>query len=259
MRKQLFTPIKSMACIKVLRLILMALFLASISSILVACHFPALLSDDKVSTISVSEGRYIINPNSILKAQANGENDIFIPQSGTSPTVNSDKGKSVQWTQSEYLQIAQALHRFVWGEPIENWKLSKLLFRLDCKDVNSGPQFAHFELFKIVNTNQETRYVRDLWIEPLNNSVSWQDAEYYPNVQGNTRIDLNKLKISSDDALKIAEKNGGYEVRTAASDQCVIYITLSPESNWNVRYSGNDLQELFNLKIDITSGEIKKK
>lgn len=236
------------------------MLLMLVLSITFACQLPSFLEDTRPVTISSSEGQYEIDSVTILASIDQGNADVFISQIGTPEVMPTTPGKPVQWSQADYYRIAQTLHEFVWGEPIENWNLSEILFRMGCEDANNGPQFAQFQLFRIGHVDeQETRIVRSLFIEPMKQSVSWHEYETAPAVGQWPTIDLGQFGISANDALQIAESNDGSKERSTVNNECSIYIT-APDSmydGWRIDYSQTNLPPLFEIHIDPMTGEYK--
>jgi hypothetical protein len=191
----------------------------------ITCQLWSSLGNIKVAEMSNNQGYYAIDTDTILKSIAQGKTDVFFSQNATPEVVAPLSSKPIQWSQADYFRVAEALSEFVWNEPLEDWNLDNVLFRLDCEDVNSGPQFAAFSYFKIIHTReQESRLVHNLLIDPFGHSVSWQETEYYPNNLVVKRTDLSQQNILAEDALSIAEKNGGLEVRSSAGNACIIYL-----------------------------------
>jgi len=68
-------------------------------------------------------------------------------------------------------------------------------------------------------------------------------------------VDLSKVKISADEALRIAEKDGGQEKRVAIDNACDISVGISRNTivydGWMVNYSPS----IFFDKIDPVTGK----
>lgn len=235
------------------------LLIAVILGVTVSCQLPSFLGNEKVADISSSEGYIVIDSETILDALARGKTDVFTPQLVTPEVIPPTPDTPVQWSQANYFQIVFAMYPFIWNETLEGWGLERMLFRLDCADVINGPQDASIQFFKITHTrDQDSRLLRDLWINPTKNLVSWHEVEKYPNVWGRETIDFTRIKIPVEEALRIAEKNGGDKARLSVGNSCIIYLLLSPGaqySGWQVSYSGNDAKDLFAIHIDPLTGE----
>jgi hypothetical protein len=230
----------------------MALILGTVFS----CRY---FSFGREEIITYKEGSYAIESRTILDSLAQGKTDVFTSEMATPEVILAVE--PVQWSQTDYLTISQALYTYVWGDSVEDWSLNRALFKSDCSDANIGIQYAHFKYYKVNKVQQrESRYVRDIYIDPRKNSVSWSESEYYPVLEHWQLINLEQLNVSADSALQIADSNGGFEARSNVENQCVIYLTLAPGSvydDWQVSYTGNGSVSLFNMYIDRSTGEYK--
>lgn len=179
---------------------------------------------------------YAINETTILEFLAQGEKDVFVRQSPFDETHPGNR--PVQWSQENYLLVAQTLHEFVWNESLENWNLHRMFFEFECKNLEDGPQNATFVYFKI---DQESRFVSELSIKPQENIVSIHMREYQPQRVYWQPVDKANLKISANTALQISEQNGGAEIRNAVKNSCYVLLTLFPDeidySGWQVFYT----------------------
>ena len=226
--------------------------------ILICYRLSNLLGDEQVTELSSDEEYYAINPDTILDKLTQGNTDVFTPLESTPEATSITTSKPVQWSQTDYVRIEMALQKLVWGKPLEDWNFEKALFRLDCAEASSGPQRAYFTYFKIVQSSErESLIERELWIEPYKNSASWHEVVYSPNVWDQQSIDSSRIIIPVEEALKIAEQNGGFEARSAVKDDCVIYLLLAPGSkygDWQVWYSEGKITFLFEINIDSFTG-----
>jgi hypothetical protein len=203
------------------------------------------------------EGHYLINPDTILADIAQGKTDIFMVQSVTPEPPLSTSLSVVQWNQADYLEIARALHQFVWNESIEDWNLRHLLFSMKCEDILNGPQFGYFIFYKVASIREEeSLFEHQIYIDPSNNSVSWSEVEYYPNLARQSAIELLQNKLTVTDALQIAESNGGEETRMGVDNNCKVRGELfNSHDNWRVSYV--KVLDLFVIEIDALTGEYK--
>ena len=200
---------------------------------------------------------YLINPNTIVADIAQGKTGIFTPQSVTPEPPLSTSLSIVQWSQANYLDIARALHQFVWNEPIEAWNIRHISFSMKCEDILNGPQFGYFIFYKVAKTREEeSLFEHQIYIDPSNNSVSWSEVEYYPNLARQRAIELSQYKLSISDALQIAEKNGGEEIRMEIDNDCKVRVQLFNTNNdWRVSYV--QVLDLFVIDVDALTGEYK--
>jgi len=203
------------------------------------------------------EADYTIDPNTILESIANGKMDVFTLESVTHERQPLMSSMPVQWSQSDYSQIAQALHQYVWNEPLEDWSFGSMQYGMDCQDVSNGPQYAYFGYYKVTHYgNQTSRVVHEIYILHEVNSVHWVETVYSPQSQNWQTLDLAKVKVFVSNALAIAEMNGGSEMRSSVEDKCKIMLSLAPAAEYSglqVLYSNN--QSFFLIYIDPFSGK----
>ncbi len=211
---------------------------------------------------------YAIDPNTLVNDLAQGSKDVFIAQDESPYEASPTLDEPVQWSPADYFQIAQTLHTLVWGESLDEWKLSAIGYGMDCEYLTNGPQDAFFTYFKLEQFDgYASRLVSILTIEPRRNTVAALKEVYYPHQANQQVIDLAQLKISAADALQIAERNGGYETRMAVENMCGIYIILNTGSfddmsGWKIEYypdgiNGSDTLAYYD--IDPLTGEIENK
>lgn len=114
----------------------------------------------------------------------------------------------------------------------------------DCADTPVGFDLFLVTYFKAVGNRYATRQI-EVW--PLSKEAIWAGNANFPRpfLFGWKEIDLGKLKVTMDDALRMAEANGGKAARQAANNNCSITITLVPnvdDGNWHVYYDSTTFQ-----------------
>jgi len=210
-----------------------------------------------IGTFNVT-GEFIINPTTILDTLDHGKTNVFTPALAT-PTEDSIlPSGSIQWTQSEYLKVANALSQSVWNESLEDWSVYYLAFNRECQDNPKGFDDLTIIYYKTITVNMQKVYTaRIIEIFPLASNVSWGGETNFPISSGWNEIDPSKFKITADDALRIAEENGGKEARLKLKNHCDILVRAPNHSNddsWDVGYYyGVD----FELIIDPFSGHFQ--
>jgi len=202
-------------------------------------------------------GSYKIDTETILATLAQGETDVFTLELAT---PQAPLEKVIMWHQSDYLEIASALHQFVWSEKLDNWNLYSMSFDASCQDGSNGFLNGDFTYFKTVFHGGKLTYTaHEILISPQYENVSWGGGMDFPRpVLGWKSIVLNRLKVTSENALKIAEENGGSTARLAAENKCTISLILSGYTGWNVVYEGSDGLFIFEIKIDPYTGRVSK-
>lgn len=211
-----------------------------------------------------TEGRmggdiYSMNSKTILKGIENGEANIFTLQ----PEISEEEqiASPVQWSQADFIKVFTAFKQASLGITDIDQKISSMSFTVDdCKNVNLGPQSAHIFTYRLksgIFVWPPFKMVSYSYlINPLYNEVSWR-AEWYDQyvldaLKSNAVLDLANIKISAEEALRIAELNGGKDARLSAQNQCAIDIEINANSdngNWVVTYGS-----LLSIEIDKTNG-----
>lgn len=238
---------------KIGRWVVFLTFQAAMLSLTFACQLISIGGEEEISR---KEASYLINPHTILESLAMDRTDIFVLQTEHPETKSSTSEKFIQWSQTDYYRIADALHKFAFNEPLDDWKLDGMSFGMDCKDIDYGPQYASFRFYNVVQfRDKESRVVHDINIVPQESIVWWTEVEYYPKLANWGSLNLTQVKISVNDALQIAEKNGGNQARLAVNNQCkfVASIPIWGYEGWNITYTGET--RLFDINIDPLTGE----
>jgi hypothetical protein len=131
-----------------------------------------------------------------------------------------------------------------------------MTFHIDCQDDLSGLPGGTFSYFRTTLTKGKIAYTwREMEIDPTYLFVAWGgNAKFAHPLFGWKSIDLSKLQVSAEDAIKIAENNGGREARLNVQNQCGIHLLLMPEryKGWLVDYQSAD----FEIMIDPYTGEV---
>ena len=238
------------------------ILLVPIVVLLTACE---LFLDYRGVGYGILDHQYQIDSQTILSSIRHGEKDIFNLIDATPGPISNDSGIPVLWTQEDYLLIAQSIHELIWQESMDqSMDLAKLIFCLDCGEVNFGPQIAQIQLHKLIGEKKEIgKENRYIVIAPKANLVYITDYIYQPVLRKDWgSIDLSNVKISAEEALQIAELSGGKEMRAETKNQCSIGIVISADgdnSAWLIYYTTEveDPSLSVEFRIDSVTGECK--
>lgn len=203
-----------------------------------------------------SENYYEFEPESLLKTLANGNDTVFSPVDSDTVGNETYSYGLVSWTQSDYLYIASAVHQLVWHESVESWAIGSLHFNLACSKIDKGFQYAIFTYMKEkISIRGYSAVEHEIHIEPQQGLISAWEFIYDPGLVRSKSVDMKDISITADQALIIAEENGGSEIRAKNNNSCDTSASLSPNSvnydGWRVMYS----PQLFSISIDPTTGE----
>lgn len=231
--------------------------------LVVAIMFGCRLFQEELET-TTKQGFYAIQPETFLEELAHGNNQAFSPITAHDVDYSIPPGSSVNWTQSDYFQIVESFYELILNDKLDDWHLSSMSFSLNCDEVDVGLQAGRFQFFKIVKdeNDQEVRIVRLIAIDPRYRFVSLWEREFSPRIIDWSSIDLNSMKFDNEQALQIAEDNGGQNQRLSLNNACSIAISLSPNSaqyrGWNIFYTRHDNRRIaFEVKVDPFTGEIR--
>jgi gamma-glutamylcyclotransferase (GGCT)/AIG2-like uncharacterized protein YtfP len=221
-----------------------------------------LFLDEKETSETISEKEYSFDPNTILGSIKSGDTDLFIPITIAPESYQQSNSKMVNWNQSDYVAVAEAIFNYVWHDLDDGWKLQVIDLSVDCVAVANGPQKAFFNFYKIIkNEKNYSRFVRYVYIYPQNGVIHVYEYKITPSISEQKFIEIDKIEIKGDDAIRIVEQNGGADIRSSVDDECYVYSVLSPNSKkneWQVSYYNYKGLTLFSATIDILTGKYSK-
>lgn len=161
------------------------------------------------------------------------------------------------WTETELLGIQAGILKQM---GISNhMNVNMLIFIIPCNKTETGAEFANYYISSLsIQKDGLHRLNLDVSIFPFHQKAVVYPQEYYPIFSyGERVINMGKLKFSYLDVLRIAEENGGEDVREQIQNNCTIRIMYAPgngNKNWQVRYEKG--RTLLELNIDDKTGNI---
>lgn len=205
------------------------------------------------------ETRYFeIDPRTILESLDRRNVDVFLPLTATPDAFDKLYSVPPPWKQSDYLNISNALHRFVWNEDIDDWLIESMSFYGDCRYDPLGFDLFKITYFKDIGTQQYAAHEIDLF--SLYGGAAVGGGTNFPKpLFGWKSIDPERLNITAEDALRIAEDNGGKETRLSYKNECEISVLISSRRQiWMVGYyPDNTIGPIFEITINPFTGEFK--
>jgi len=205
---------------------------------------------------------YSIKPESLLEDLYQGKTDAFSQIDKEPPFPPPDQQIAVPWMQDDYFHIANVLSESIWNDTLADWQLKTMYFNLACTQSDVGFQSGIFTFIRKKETNgHRSRIERIIKIDPGNKFVYVTEDEYTPSSWDWKVIDMARIKVSANEALQIAESNGGKEKRQAVANACYISLILSPsplnDNGWIVSYTLYDeYVSFFSVLTDPYTGEI---
>jgi len=222
-------------------------------------HFLSKVEDPYASNPTPSwlpnRGSFLIEPATIFDSLEKSKANVFTPNlNPVEPEVTFTE--PINWSSSEHFLVADALNQLVWKDDLDEWNLYDMGFFLVCQENPSGFERSYMAFFKgFINYD-----IRFYSIMPMQKYVEWRAGGGYPHpLFGWKKIDLGRLKINAESALKIAEESGGKDFRLIHNNDCNIQVLLKPEmiAGWKVIYSLGNSPE-FEIEIDPFTGKIIK-
>ncbi len=191
-----------------------------------------------------------IDPTSLLNDVKNGNEPILQIESGFPeyPTFIMLVG----WSQNDYLEIAQTIHKVIWDDDLNEWHLYRAIFNTTCE--NTSGKFGRAELYyyQDVKVDGKRKYsVHNISIEPEYGYIAWGGDSFYPRPLGGwANIDLKNIaNIPAEKALRIADQQGGSDFREQVNNVCRINVIMWPwgydRSDWKVDYRSKSSFEIW--------------
>jgi hypothetical protein len=171
---------------------------------------------------------FTYNAETILDDIKRGEEDILLPISVNEELEIIPLEDATLWSQSDIIKIIDYIFEYVWQDSREGWELDLLYVGTDCQKINGflGGRFRFVKSIKTGDKKHESRFVRTVFIQSRDRSIVVLDEEHYPRMFSWNTFDLNKMKITAEQALQIAEENGGLENRLAVNNECFIWVDM---------------------------------
>ncbi len=211
-------------------------------------------------------GYYEIHPGTILESLSQKKNDLFTPASEEIWNRDEPHYEVITWSQSDYLKVADALSREVWHEPLDlkEWKVLYLDLEQDCVDNPLG--FYEFSIVYFQNSGigfwsreYQTRLIE---VYTWRGLIRWGEASFSDALlPGWGNADVYNFKVTADNALFVADNNGGSKVRQKAHNACWIAVWVNnyppvngySNNDWLVDYRMVD----FSIRIDPFSSKFR--
>lgn len=216
-------------------------------------YYPSGLSSDFANLTY-----YEFNSTTIIANVRNGEIDVFSKleiDPNTSDISNTEQQDFFFWSQNDYFQVADALHKFVWDEDVGDWKINSMDFFRFCGDNPTGFSSGQIIFYRQSSkSNSYETHLISIYSNGNSNHAVSGDINLRRPLLGWTSLKPSKFRINADDALRIAEENGGREFRAKYNNECRIKLVLRPnpsnDNDWLVYYDYQGSLITFEIRID---------
>lgn len=247
-----------MLLIKKSRIVVMLIFLAGIT---LSCQD---FNESRERVIDYKDYYYEIDPNMIIDDIDDGNKGVFrsVPND-FQESVSVERG----WTQEDFFKVIDALAETRLPDSFMQYRLDYLSADYKCDQVGKAPWrlTARYNLeSKSGDIDQWERYLVHIIPEIGYLHVSYQ--LWQPLLSSRVTMDKKGIKVPFEEAIQIANENGGQAYIDKHEKNCSVYIDLFPKSGnrliWKLRYQGpkwyatNDFVEVF---VDAVTGKAHKK
>jgi hypothetical protein len=204
---------------------------------------------------------YTFDAKTIFREYDKGEENLFSVISDEE-LENLEAYPLSDWGQKEFLEALNLFHQTAFHQPLDE-KLSGASFSLpNCNQITLGLQSAVIFTHNFGFSEGYAVYY-SYYIEPNRNFAYWHGDSYEPIISWPiSSLNLSKIKITAEEALQIAEKHGGEDIRLTNQNQCDIDIDISADEhhgNWVVSYNStiDKFTSLLRIEVDSTTGKTK--
>lgn len=182
-------------------------------------------------------GYFKIDPETILVSLENGNTNVFTPlPEDVALDLEELSNLSIYWSQTDFLNIASAMGRIVWDDPmsLNDWGVYSIHFDGSCGD-NVGLDFARITYFQTTRKMYATRLIE---IFPHLGWARWGSGEIYPKpvLRKWGNVDLLESKISAEEAIRIANDDvkASFQIN---NDRCgVMMSSYHAFNNWDLTF-----------------------
>lgn len=211
--------------------------------------------------IELDDKRYTINPTTLLQSLAQGNKDVLVLRTATPAATLQWSSISVPWKQADLFFIAESVHQVASGQSLDGWRLERMSFGTGCENISEGWQVGDFIFFKTEHLSEiDSRLVHFIGIDSLMKVADYSSRqELYQSFGEYPSLDLEKIRISAEQALQIAENAGGSKFRKDNQDNCRVAISIESAGKykgWYITYfSTGDHKRSFHIIVNETTGK----
>ncbi|RME58704.1 hypothetical protein D6779_05910 [Candidatus Parcubacteria bacterium] len=208
--------------------------------------------------IDASEEAYRFDPRAIL-ASDSSEDNVFV-QIPFSERFPESMFTTVGWQQEDYFRATDLFMKHVLSEDRASWRVIDISSVLLCSDYIGVPNLTIRMQKKVSSAGENHRSMIHVNIMPQPGIIEILKREYAPDEGGYRTIAWDDVVIPAEQALLIAEQNGGAVVRQALGNQCRITISLTAgiqKNDWWIYYEPLNEPSVFEIAVDEKTGKYR--
>jgi hypothetical protein len=199
---------------------------------------------------------YSFDPETILAGLKQGESNVFQPLPVDAYFDDNDVYNPglFSWQQQDFLMTSNALYQFASNNTLKGWRVHGWWFHRECAGNLIGFDSARIAYFNPDRGENPTMGEHTaIEVNLASKMITWGENQSFESdsLFGWQSFDPAQIKITAEDALRIADEHGGKEARRALENQCTIWVDLYTNKNlWEVTYIGST----FEVAVDPYSG-----
>jgi len=164
------------------------------------------------------------------------------------------------WRQKDYFFLIDLFMKHTLHENRADWKIVDISSGHLCSDPDGLPDLTITIQKRVLSANDNYRIETLVNILPQSGIIRLRKLEYAPDEGGYQAIHWDDIRIPAEQALLIAEENGGAVVREALNNQCRITISLTAGvqgNDWWIYYEPLNQPSVFEIAIDEKTGKYR--
>jgi hypothetical protein len=207
--------------------------------------------------ISSSEESYQFDPYNVREP---GNGDSLFIQIPYSEGVPTPVFTTLAWEQEDYFWTLDLFMKYILHEDRVSWKVVDIGAVRFCSDPNGLPNLTIKMQKRILSAQEDYRIEALVNVMPQPGIIELLKREYAPDEGGERTIDWDDIRIPAEQALLIAEENGGAVVHEALNNQCRITISLTAGvqgNDWWIYYEPLNQPSVFEIAVDERTGKYR--
>lgn len=210
--------------------------------------------------VSWQEFDFEFNPETVFDDLENGEDDVFMP---AAEEVPERKPRNIHWYQEDYLNLVNVLADMYLPDIFWDTHPVSMNTSFLCDEIDQFDYDMHFDYYRYFGEDGNDMEHYLFHISPEKGSIWIYNESRTGNTLKPIQFDFKKTRVTFEDALEIAEENGGQEFREERENECGLAIDLDPDNEtelyWEVEYHGPkafSIGDYYRVYVDAVTGEV---